>query len=41
MGSEEDDPVSLEEEKNMALVRRFWEALANADLVLIYNHMGI
>ena len=32
MGSEEDAPVSSEEEKNMALVRRFWEAVANADL---------
>ena len=32
MGSEEDAPVSSEEEKNMALVRRFWEAQANADL---------
>jgi len=24
--------MSSEEEKNMALVRRFWEAVANADL---------
>jgi serine phosphatase RsbU (regulator of sigma subunit) len=32
VGSEEDAPVSLEEEKNKALVRRFWEAVANADL---------
>jgi len=32
VGSEEDAPVSSEEEKNMALVRRFWEAQANADL---------
>ena len=32
MGSEEDVPVPSEEEKNMALVRRFWEAQANADL---------
>jgi len=32
VGSEEDVPVSSEEEKNMALVRRFWEAQANADL---------
>ena len=32
MGSEEDAPASSEEEKNMALVRRFWEAQANADL---------
>ena len=32
MGSEEDAPVSSEEEKNMALVRRFLEAQANADL---------
>jgi serine phosphatase RsbU (regulator of sigma subunit)/predicted ester cyclase len=31
-GREEDAPVSSEEEKNMALVRRFWEAQANADL---------
>jgi predicted ester cyclase len=28
----EDAPVSSEEEKNMALIRRFWEAQANADL---------
>ena len=32
MGREEETPVSSEEEKNMALVRRFWEAVANADL---------
>ena len=32
MGSEEDAPVPSEEEKNMALVRSFWEAVANADL---------
>src|ERR687898_2504162 len=32
MSSEEDAPVSPEEEKNMALVRRFLEAQANADL---------
>src|SRR5215218_4299759 len=32
VGSEEDAPVSSEEEKNMALVRRFLEAQANADL---------
>jgi predicted ester cyclase len=32
VGSEEDAPVSSEEEKNMALIRRFWEAQANADL---------
>src|SRR5215217_2249619 len=32
VGSEEDAPVSSEEEKNMALVRRFFEAQANADL---------
>jgi predicted ester cyclase len=32
VGSEEDAPVSSEEEKNKALVRRFWEAQANADL---------
>ncbi len=32
MGSEEDAPVSSEEEKNIALVRCFWEAVANADL---------
>src|SRR5829696_9151988 len=31
-GSEEEAAVSTEEEKNMALVRRFWEAQANADL---------
>src|SRR5919112_3003718 len=30
--SEEDAPVSSEEEKNKALVRRFWEAQAHADL---------
>jgi hypothetical protein len=33
VGSEEDAPVSSEEEKNMALVRRFWEAQANADIL--------
>jgi serine phosphatase RsbU (regulator of sigma subunit)/predicted ester cyclase len=32
VGNEEEAPVSSEEEKNMALVRRFWEAVANADL---------
>jgi serine phosphatase RsbU (regulator of sigma subunit)/predicted ester cyclase len=32
VGSEEEAPVSSEEEKNMALVRRFFEAQANADL---------
>jgi serine phosphatase RsbU (regulator of sigma subunit)/predicted ester cyclase len=32
MSSEEDAPVSSEEEKNMAVVRRFMEAQANADL---------
>src|SRR5215211_2307682 len=32
VGSEEDAPVPSEEEKNMALVRSFWEAVANADL---------
>src|SRR5215216_6760500 len=32
VGSEEDALVSSEEEKNMALVRSFWEAVANADL---------
>jgi predicted ester cyclase len=32
VGSEEDTPVSSEEEKNIALVRCFWEAVANADL---------
>ena len=32
MGSEEDVSVSWEEEKNKAVVRRFWEAVANADL---------
>jgi serine phosphatase RsbU (regulator of sigma subunit)/predicted ester cyclase len=32
VGSEEEAPVSTEEEKNMALVRRFFEAQANADL---------
>jgi serine phosphatase RsbU (regulator of sigma subunit)/predicted ester cyclase len=32
VGSEEETPVSSEEEKNKALVRRFWEAVANADL---------
>ena len=32
MGSEEEAPVSSEEEKNKVLVRRFWEAQANADL---------
>ena len=31
-GSEEAASMSSEEEKNMALVRRFWEAVANADL---------
>jgi serine phosphatase RsbU (regulator of sigma subunit)/predicted ester cyclase len=32
VGSEEDAPVSPEEEKNMALVRRHWEAHAKGDL---------
>lgn len=32
MSSEEEAPVSSEEVKNMALVRRFMEAQANADL---------
>jgi ribosomal protein S20 len=32
VGSEEDALLSCEEEKNMALVRRFLEAQANADL---------
>src|SRR5215217_1365358 len=32
VGSEEDALVSSEEEKNLALVRSFWEAVANADL---------
>ena len=32
MSSEEEAQVSSEEEKNMALVRRFMEAQANADL---------
>jgi serine phosphatase RsbU (regulator of sigma subunit) len=32
VGSEEDAPVSPEEEKNMALVRRYWEAHAKGDL---------
>jgi predicted ester cyclase len=32
LGSEEDAPVSSEEEKNKALVRSFWEAVADADL---------
>src|SRR5918993_1345944 len=32
VGSEEEAPVSPEEERNMALVRRFLEAQANADL---------
>src|SRR5918992_1007335 len=32
VGSEEDAPVSPEEEGNMALVRRFWEAQAKGDL---------
>jgi serine phosphatase RsbU (regulator of sigma subunit)/predicted ester cyclase len=32
VGSEEDAPVSPEEERNMVLVRRFLEAQANADL---------
>jgi serine phosphatase RsbU (regulator of sigma subunit)/predicted ester cyclase len=31
-GSEEDAPVSPEEERNMALVRRYWEAHAKGDL---------
>jgi serine phosphatase RsbU (regulator of sigma subunit)/predicted ester cyclase len=35
MGSEEEAPVSSEEEKNKVLVRRFWEAQANADLVTL------
>ena len=32
MGNEEEAPVSLEEEKNKALVRRFWEAVARGDI---------
>src|SRR5215212_3874948 len=32
VGSEEDAPVPSEEEKNMALVRSFWGAVADADL---------
>src|SRR5215218_3349596 len=32
MGSEEEALASSEEEKNKVLVRRFWEAQANADL---------
>src|SRR5918999_4745797 len=32
VGGEEDAPVSPEEERNMALVRRFWEAVARGDL---------
>jgi serine phosphatase RsbU (regulator of sigma subunit)/predicted ester cyclase len=35
VGSEEDAPVSSEEEKNMALVRRFFEAEANGDLDML------
>jgi serine phosphatase RsbU (regulator of sigma subunit)/predicted ester cyclase len=35
VGREEDAPVSSEEEKNMALVRRFQEAEANADLDML------
>ena len=41
MGSEEDAPVSSEEEKkNMALVRRFMEAQANADLDTLEELLG-
>jgi serine phosphatase RsbU (regulator of sigma subunit)/ketosteroid isomerase-like protein len=32
VSNEEDAPVSSEEDKNKALVRSFWEAVANADL---------
>jgi predicted ester cyclase len=32
VGNEEEAPVSLEEEKNKALVRRFWEAVARGDI---------
>jgi serine phosphatase RsbU (regulator of sigma subunit)/ketosteroid isomerase-like protein len=32
VGNEEEAPVSLEEEKNKALVRRFWEAVAKGDI---------
>src|SRR5918994_6995820 len=35
VGSEEDAPVSSEEEKNMALVRRFQEAEAKGDLDML------
>jgi serine phosphatase RsbU (regulator of sigma subunit)/predicted ester cyclase len=35
VGSEEDAPVSSEEERNMALVRRFQEAEANGDLDML------
>jgi predicted ester cyclase len=37
VGSEEDAPVPSEEEKNMALVRSFWEAVANADLDTLHE----
>jgi predicted ester cyclase len=41
VGSEEDAPVSSEEEKkNMALVRRFMEAQANADLDTLEELLG-
>src|SRR5687767_9184977 len=41
VGSEEDAPVSSEEEKkNMALVRRFMEAQANADLDTLDELLG-
>src|SRR5215208_6860965 len=40
VGSEEDAPVSSEEEKNMALVRRFLEAEANADLDMLDELLG-
>jgi predicted ester cyclase len=32
VGNEEEAPVSSEEEKNKALVRRFWESVARGDL---------
>jgi predicted ester cyclase len=40
VGREEDAPVSSEEEKNKALVRRFWEAQANADLDTLEELLG-
>src|SRR5918993_2564566 len=35
VGSEEEAPVSPEEEKNKALVRRFWEAVGRGDLDML------